>query len=238
MRLLLVSTALVAVVTALPKPKAAHSQERDIIYRPAKRQAKVIPVVVGGPQDTFVPNSVTAAVGDIIQFQFANGNHTVSQSSADIACTQLEGGVYSGHIPFVDAQTDVGTFNMPVTTAEPMFLFCATGPHCQEGQVMVLNPTSGQQVLDYTKLSQATTKSVDGTTAVGGTAARIALTAAAFSPAPVQDAAAPPPAEAPPAPAESAAPAASSAPAAASDAPAAAASSAAPIPAVLTGILS
>jgi plastocyanin len=40
------------------------------------RQAKVIPIVVGGPQDTFNPNSITAAVGDIVAFQFSNGNHS------------------------------------------------------------------------------------------------------------------------------------------------------------------
>ena len=27
-----------------------------------------------------------------------------------------------------------------VQSAEPMFLYCATGPHCQTGQVMVINP--------------------------------------------------------------------------------------------------
>jgi hypothetical protein len=52
----------------------------------------------------------------------------------------MEAGVHSGHIPFEDGQTEVGTFNMPVTSTEPMFLYCATGPHCQEGQVMVVNP--------------------------------------------------------------------------------------------------
>jgi hypothetical protein len=100
----------------------------------------LLPVVVGGPQDTFVPNVLSAAVGDVIQFQFSNGNHTVTQSSADAACSPLTGGVHSGHIPFVDGQTDVGVFNLPITSAETMFLYCATGPHCQEGQVMVLNP--------------------------------------------------------------------------------------------------
>jgi plastocyanin len=105
-----------------------------------RRQNQIIPVVVGGPQDTFVPNSIVAAVGDIVQFQFSNGNHTVTQSTVDQACTPMAAGVHSGHIPFQDGQTDVGTFNMPVTSTDPMFLYCATGPHCQEGQVMVINP--------------------------------------------------------------------------------------------------
>jgi plastocyanin len=51
---------------------------------------KIIPVIVGGTQDTFVPNVVTATVGDIIQFQFSNGNHTVTQSAENAACQPLQ----------------------------------------------------------------------------------------------------------------------------------------------------
>jgi plastocyanin len=109
-----------------------------------KRQNRLIPVVVGGQQDIFVPNSVRASIGDIIQFQFSSGNHTVTQSSLDAPCQPLQatdpGAIHSGHIPFVEGQTTVGTFNMPVISTEPMFLYCATGPHCQTGQVMIVNP--------------------------------------------------------------------------------------------------
>ncbi|KAJ4352101.1 uncharacterized protein N0V89_007447 [Didymosphaeria variabile] len=132
------------------------------------RQAKVIPVVVGGPQDTFNPNSVTAAVGDIVQYQFSNGNHTATQSTPEAPCTPLNGGVNSGHIPFQDG---------------------ATGPHCQEGQVMIINPTGPQQVLDFVKAAQGTDKSTDGTAIAGGTTSQIELTNAAFVPAPAEDAA-------------------------------------------------
>lgn len=134
---------------------------------------------MGGPQLTFIPNSVVAAVGDIVQFQFSNGNHTVTQSTPDTACKPMGGGVHSGHIPFADGQTDVGTFNMPVTSTEPMFLYCATGPHCQLGQVMVVNAVDAKQVAGYAKLSQETKESVDGSTVVGGTPGKIGLATAA-----------------------------------------------------------
>lgn len=53
---------------------------------------------------------------------------------------------------------------------------------------------------DYAKLSQATEKSTDGGDPVGGTAGKIALDQAAFTPAPPEDAAGgAPPAAAPPA---------------------------------------
>ncbi|KAI1378548.1 hypothetical protein F4677DRAFT_370811 [Hypoxylon crocopeplum] len=162
---------------------------------------RIIPVVVGGPQDTFVPNSITAAVGDIIQFQFSNGNHTVTQSAQDAPCQPLQAtvatAIHSGHIPFEDGQTTVGTFNMPITSTDTMFLYCATGPHCQEGQVMIVNPTDDQQIVDYAKGAAASNASVDGTTVSGGTVASIPLEAAAFVPAPAEEAPAAPPADAP-----------------------------------------
>ncbi|KAI0837152.1 hypothetical protein F5Y06DRAFT_297939 [Hypoxylon sp. FL0890] len=170
---------------------------------------RVIPVVVGGAQDTFVPNIVTAAVGDIIQFQFSSGNHTVTQSAQDTPCQPLQAtvatAIHSGHIPFEDGQTTVGTFNMPVTSTDTMFLYCATGPHCQEGQVMIVNPTDDQQIVDYAKAAAATNASVDGNTVSGGTVASIPLEAAAFSPAPAQEAAPAAPAAEAPAAAESSA---------------------------------
>ena len=146
---------------------------------PLRRANQLIPVVVGGPQVTFTPNIVQASVGDIIQFQFANGNHTVTESTGDAACTPKQGGVHSGHIPFADGQADVGTFNMPGTSTGPMFLYCATGPHCQLGQVMIVNPADSQQLANYAKASQISGKSVDGGAVTGGTTGRIALGAAA-----------------------------------------------------------
>lgn len=109
---------------------------------------QVIPVVVGGAQVTYIPNFVTAAVGDTIQFQFSMGAHTVTQSAEMAPCVPIaqqslaQGAVpvHSGHLPFAAGQTTVPTFDMKVTSKDPMFIYCATGPHCQLGQVMVINP--------------------------------------------------------------------------------------------------
>ncbi|KAI1771115.1 hypothetical protein F4818DRAFT_213378 [Hypoxylon cercidicola] len=201
-------------VTARPSRIISRQEPVEIGGFKIAAANKIIPVVVGGPQDTFVPNTVTAAVGDVIQFQFSNGNHTVTQSAADAPCQPLQAtvatAIHSGHIPFEDGQTTVGTFNMPVTAADTMFLYCATGPHCQEGQVMVVNPTDNQQIVDYAKGAQSTTSSVDGTTVSGGTVASIPLAEAAFVPAPAEEQAAPPAPPAAEAPADPAASAASS----------------------------
>ncbi|RYP44488.1 hypothetical protein DL768_009059 [Monosporascus sp. mg162] len=165
---------------------------------------RVIPVVVGGQQDVFVPNVVKASVGDVVQFQFSAGNHTVTQSPADAACVPLQmtdpTAVHSGHIPFEANQTTVGVFEMPVVSTDTMFMYCATGPHCQLGQIMVINPTDDQQVLDYAKLAQAAPENIDGTEVVGGTVSEIPLEQAAFDPPPAEEEgeAPPPPGGAPP----------------------------------------
>ncbi|KAF4847333.1 Extracellular serine-rich protein [Colletotrichum siamense] len=196
---------------------------------------QLIPVVVGGAQDTFVPNLITAQVGDVVQFQFSNGNHTVTQSAEGAACQPLQDtvptAIHSGHIPFKDGQAMVGTFNMPITSTATMFMYCATGPHCQEGQVLVINPTNAQQVVQYSKLAAAAKANVDGKTVVGGAVGQIPLANAAFVPAPAQGAGGggggPPPAAAPAAPPAEAPAAAPAAPAAPAE-PAAPAAPAAP----------
>ncbi|KAI1050876.1 hypothetical protein LB507_009395 [Fusarium sp. FIESC RH6] len=170
----------------------------------APRANRIIPVVVGGPQDTFVPNMIRAAAGDVIQFQFSNGNHTVTQSSEDSPCQPLQATqsnvIHSGHIPFEDGQTTVGTFNVPLTNTEPIYLYCATGPHCQLGQVMAINPPSEANLVEFNKKANGALANVDAGEATGGTVGEIPLAEAAFTPAPPEDAAPPaPPAESPPA---------------------------------------
>lgn len=99
----------------------------------AATAARVVPVVVGGTALTFTPNSVMANPGDIIQFQFDASNHTVTQSGETTPCQPLQAtqpnAIHSGFIPFDQASGMVGTFNMPVTSTDPMFLYCAQGPH-------------------------------------------------------------------------------------------------------------
>ncbi|KAM3427493.1 hypothetical protein NHJ13734_008959 [Beauveria thailandica] len=151
----------------------------------------LIPVVVGGAQDVYVPNTVHAEVGDVVQFQFSNGNHTVTESEESEGCKPLQAkdpsAVHSGHIPFLDGQVEVGTFSIVVQSKKPMFLYCATGPHCQTGQVMIINPKDAVQLANYVKVSQSTEASVDGLHVAGGIIGKIALEKAAFVPAPPEE---------------------------------------------------
>ncbi|KAF9772921.1 hypothetical protein IL306_009333 [Fusarium sp. DS 682] len=202
-----------AVATAMPlvemSPRELHDLEANQRLTIRKnpplepRANRIIPVVVGGSQDTFVPNMIRAAAGDVIQFQFSNGNHTVTQSSEDSPCQPLQatqsGVIHSGHIPFEAGQTTVGTFNVPLNNTEPIYLYCATGPHCQIGQVMAINPPSEDNLVQFSKKAAGALANVDAGAATGGTVGEIPLAEAAFTPAAEEEAPPAPPAESSPA---------------------------------------
>lgn len=130
-----------------PSPYPVNSQPLAASAAPNK----IIPVLVGGTALTFTPNSVTANPGDVLQFQFAARNHTVTQSQPTSPCQPIEAaaggpgvvgvvGVNSGFIPFDGGASGmVGTFNVPVMNSQPMFLYCAQAMHCQQGMVMAVN---------------------------------------------------------------------------------------------------
>ncbi|ORY62471.1 Cupredoxin, partial [Pseudomassariella vexata] len=149
----------------------------------AAAAGNIVPVVVGGNSLTYTPNSVTANPGDVVQFQFNARNHTVTQSAAEAPCKPLHGpapGVNSGFIAFDAASGMVGTFNMPVTNTSPMFLYCATGPHCQMGMVMTIN-ANADQLIQYAQLAAAQTENIPQNDVIGGTQAMIPIGNAVFN---------------------------------------------------------
>jgi plastocyanin len=98
--------------------------------------------VGGNKQLTFTPTSVTAAVGDTVQYVFQDQNHTVTAGSPNAGC-QPSGQFNSGFVPVPatggGAQT---TFSVQVQNTQPITVYCAQAQHCQVGMVMVINPST------------------------------------------------------------------------------------------------
>lgn len=101
----------------------------------------------GAPALVFNPQVITAAVGDMINFEFHGGNHTVTQSSFTNPCTQQfntvtqQNGFTSPFMPFDAASGQIGVFTLEVTqTANPIWFFCARKPHCKGGMYGAINP--------------------------------------------------------------------------------------------------
>lgn len=124
--------------------------------------AKDITIGVGEGGLVFYPESVTADVGDLLQFHFYPKNHSVVQGSFSSPCQPLAGGVYSGFMPVtaegvsqeptiacihhVDPNVETDTtmqntiFQVTVNNTDPIYLYCSQIKHCQAGMAMVVNP--------------------------------------------------------------------------------------------------
>lgn len=97
-------------------------------------------VKVGGANGTiaFAPNDIKAAVGDMIQFQFAPNNHSVVQSTFDAPC-QASGSTFSGYMPVAANAVTTPTYTIMVNDTKPLWFYCSQAKHCQNGMSMVVN---------------------------------------------------------------------------------------------------
>ncbi|KAI0556260.1 hypothetical protein F4679DRAFT_578383 [Xylaria curta] len=145
----------------------------------------------------FYPDNLKPAIGDMIQFQFLAGNHSVVQSNFDNPCTPIQQhdstqkGMFSGYMNVAASKATgmIPTYTMNVTTDKPLWLYCSQGKHCQAGMVMVLNENtaanSSRSLANFKTLSAkapqnldpiaigSTTGGATPTGAVGGTTSTI-----------------------------------------------------------------
>jgi plastocyanin len=107
----------------------------------------VVSVSSKSNEKIFTPNNIKVPAGDMIQFQFLGGNHSVVQSNFDNPCTPIQShvanatGMFSG---YMNVAASAGTGMIPIYTMmvqdeKPIWLYCSQGMHCQAGMVMVVN---------------------------------------------------------------------------------------------------
>ncbi|RPD66640.1 hypothetical protein L226DRAFT_567040 [Lentinus tigrinus ALCF2SS1-7] len=130
-------------------------------------------VQVGGNASlTYTPNQLTGvANGDVIQFQFLDKNHTVTQSTFAAPCSNITDatgavtGVDSGY-QFVDpAATSFPVWQITINNAStPLWFYCRQAKHCQAGMVFAVNPTA-EKTFDAFKTNAAASTSVNGSPA-------------------------------------------------------------------------
>ncbi len=104
-------------------------------------------VKVGSDGLNIDPDNVKAEVGDIVNFEFYPNNHSITQSSYDEPCVPLFGStgvnpIFSGFFPVntKDGEKEASKiFSININNTDPIWLYCAQGSHCQDGQVMVIN---------------------------------------------------------------------------------------------------
>ncbi|KAL2075516.1 hypothetical protein VTL71DRAFT_459 [Oculimacula yallundae] len=124
----------------------------------------------------FYPDKVKAAVGDMVQFQFAPNNHSVVQSTFDLPCQPIAAssnvtGLFTGYMPVSPNATTTSTYTVMVRNTTPMWLYCSQGKHCQNGMTMVINENTGanstRSLAAYSALAAKSTVNLPGV-AVGG----------------------------------------------------------------------
>lgn len=114
---------------------------------PTAQKVQVVTVSTSNNSLVYSPNNIKAAVGDMVQFQFVAGNHTVTQSTFDQPCRPINSvmsnitGFHSGYMPAAAsvASGKIPTYTIQVNSTTPIWAYCAQGKHCQSGMVMVIN---------------------------------------------------------------------------------------------------
>jgi len=104
-------------------------------------------VKVGNANGTlaYSPNNVQAKVGDMVQFQFAPANHTVTQSTFAQPCQPIAlnqagtTGFYSGFMPVSATSMTTPTYSIMINNTTPIWIYCSQAKHCQNGMTMVIN---------------------------------------------------------------------------------------------------
>jgi len=127
-------------------------------------------VIVGNNNTlTYQPSNITGVlVGDMINFVFVAGNHSVTQSSFAEPCQNLtSGGLDSGFQKIQDNSTMAMQYSFTMTNASvPLWFYCRqTAPknHCQNGMVFAVNPTAEKSYAQFLATAMASSNSTNST---------------------------------------------------------------------------
>ena len=101
---------------------------------------KIHKVTVGKDSSLlFSPDSVTAAVGDFIEWHFYMGTHSVVQGVFSTPCAPSTGAFVSGGFR-TTTEENANVFRVQVNSTDPIWYYCGVPGHCQGGMVGVINP--------------------------------------------------------------------------------------------------
>ncbi|KAI4141152.1 MAG: hypothetical protein LQ340_007711 [Diploschistes diacapsis] len=121
-----------------------------------------------GKKLMFSPDNVQAAAGDMVQFQFAGGNHTVTQSTFANPCVPIQNimsnttGFFSGFQFVQPGSTAMPTYTLMVNNTSPIWFYCSQGKHCQSGMVGAINAaqTGAKTLAAYAALAANATQNL------------------------------------------------------------------------------
>ncbi|KAH8793536.1 hypothetical protein F5882DRAFT_398701 [Hyaloscypha sp. PMI_1271] len=164
------------------------SQSTFSLQQGAPAAAQTHNVMVGGSAGlAYTPDSINAAIGDMVIFTFMQQNHTATQSAFTTPCEALVGGVDSGFMPNPNSSVvPPPQMAMQVTVATPIWFYCKQKGHCGKGMTFSINPTADKTQAMFQQLAVAqngtgTTPVIAGGSGTGATSSSVAGAAATSS---------------------------------------------------------
>jgi plastocyanin len=95
---------------------------------------------VDGSTLKFDPDTLYAAVGSSIIWEFHPKNHSVVQADVKTPCAPLAmTPKYSGFVPVSDSNHPI-SMKMTLQSSLPLWYYCGKDDHCANGMVGVINP--------------------------------------------------------------------------------------------------
>ncbi|KAG6360760.1 hypothetical protein INS49_011826 [Diaporthe citri] len=141
------------------------------------QKVQVVTVSTANNSLVYTPDNIKANPGEMVQFQFVAGNHTVTQSTFDQPCAPISTiqtnvtGFHSGYQPAAASKETgmIPTYTVMINDSKPIWLYCAQGKHCQSGMVMVINEnTSANATRSLTEFKSLAAKAQSNTAPSGG----------------------------------------------------------------------
>jgi len=151
--------------------KATTTSSSQAASTTAAAVAGVHTVQVGANGNlAFSPNSITAAVGEIVEFHFFPPQHSVAQSSFAAPCTPFSNGTsfFSGGMTTSSGE-NANTFQITINDTAPIWFYCAFPTHCEAGMAGVINQApNGNATIDAYIAAAANVKSTVAPATVQG----------------------------------------------------------------------
>jgi plastocyanin len=120
-------------------PPAAATTSSPATSSTSTANPGVHSVSVGNGALAYSPDTITAAVGDTIEFHFFAPLHSVAQGNFSTPCTPTPNGFFSGDISTSSGE-NVDVFTVTVNDTNPIWFYCVIPTHCQLGMSGVINP--------------------------------------------------------------------------------------------------
>jgi plastocyanin len=139
--ILFLLTALPLALAQYGNPPSSPTTSSNAASSPtASANPSIHTVLAGSGGFNYSPNTITAAVGETVEFHFFAPLHSVAQSDFATPCTPSANGTgfFSGDISTSSGQ-NANVFTITINDTNPIWFYCVIPTHCEAGMSGVIN---------------------------------------------------------------------------------------------------